>query len=105
MFQRLTFEFQINLAAENVEYHPQISGDLSGWLSGDTALRYLGETNHGNGTATRTYQSLSGAPGEEFARLLVRRAVPQATLAPTVARRCGIPGGHPRGGQIAIAKV
>ena len=59
-----------DLGADDVSILPERSTDLADWQSGPLHCVFLGEVNHGDGTATLSWRSSAPvAAGREFLRL------------------------------------
>jgi hypothetical protein len=70
----LRLQFRRNLAADGVNFTPQLGSDLVDWASDSTALTYVSTVNNGEGTATVTYRSTQPVPAagpKAFMRLMV----------------------------------
>ncbi|MGI9239658.1 MAG: CotH kinase family protein, partial [Verrucomicrobiales bacterium] len=58
----LIYEFEINLAAEGVDYELQSGDDLLAWSDATAGFVLVSTTNHGDGTATVRYRSEATFP-------------------------------------------
>jgi len=69
---RFVLTLQVNLAADDVTHRLELSSDLVNWTDAGAEFSLLSFTNHGDGTATRTYQSVSGLVSAAVPRRFVR---------------------------------
>ena len=69
---RFVLTLQVNLAADDVTHRIELSSDLVNWTDAGAGFSLLSFTNHGDGTATRTYQSVSGLVSAAVPRRFVR---------------------------------
>ncbi|MEZ5299763.1 MAG: hypothetical protein R3F11_03710 [Verrucomicrobiales bacterium] len=54
-----TLQFQINPAAEDLRYHPQVSTDnMATWQQGAAAFEFLGESRAPDGSVTWQFKAL-----------------------------------------------
>ncbi|CAN5175421.1 hypothetical protein BH23VER1_BH23VER1_09750 [soil metagenome] len=67
-----TLWFQRDLAADDVDLHVEVSDGMTGWDRGDSAVEFVDQTNHGDGTATLTYRSKNPVSAEEAPRIFMR---------------------------------
>ena len=68
-----TISHQRNVAADDVEFVVQVSGDFVNWRTGPGNVEFVRAVNNGDGTETVTYRSSVPLPtaGREFMRLLL----------------------------------
>lgn len=69
---RFVLTLQVNLAADDVTHRLELSSDLVNWTDAGAEFSLLPFTNHGDGTATLTYQSGPGLVSAAVPRRFVR---------------------------------
>ncbi len=69
---RLVLTLQVNQAADDVSHRLELSSDLVNWTDAGSGFSLVSFTNHGDGTATRTYQSGPGLVNAAVPRRFVR---------------------------------
>jgi hypothetical protein len=69
---RFVLTLQVNQAADDVTHRLELSSDLVSWTDAGAEFSLLSFTNHGDGTATLTYQSGPGLVSAAVLRRFVR---------------------------------